>query len=90
MNQQTTERSLSPSNALALEIIRNHAGINRYQADMHLGHGSLTQRVSDLGDMGFQFATEYRKYVDLTGNERKGVAHYTLLGWRDPSEQTAA
>lgn len=85
MNQAQIERSLKPSEALALDIIRDNAGINRYQADIHCNHGSLTQRVSDLKDLGFLFHTDYKAYVDLQGNERSGVAHYTYMGWAEPA-----
>ncbi len=85
ITQAQIERSLQPSNALALDIIRNHAGINRFQADIHCGHGSLTQRVSDLKDLGFLFHTELRPYIDAKGNERSGVAHYTYMGWAEPA-----
>jgi hypothetical protein len=84
MNQAQIERSLKPSEALALDIIRNNSGINRYQADIHFGHGSLSQRVSELTALGFLFHTDFMPYIDLQGNERKGVAHYTYLGWTDP------
>ena len=84
MNQAQIERSLNPSESLALDIIRNNAGINRYQADIHFGHGSLSQRVSTLTALGFLFHTDFMPYIDLQGNERKGVAHYTYLGWTEP------
>lgn len=90
MNQAQLERSLKPSQAHALDIVRNHGGINRYQADMHLGNGNLSQRVSELGSMGFNFAIEYREYIDLLGNERKGVAHYSYLGWSAPTSMEGA
>lgn len=85
MNQAQIERSLKPSEALALDIIRDNEGINRYQADIHCNHGSLTQRVSDLKDLGFLFHTEPKLYIDAQGNERKGVAHYSYLGWAEPA-----
>ena len=87
MSQQTIERSLNASTAQTLDIVRNNAGINNYQAFAYLGRSCLTQRVSDLSSMGFQFATEYREYIDPNGNPHRGVAHYTLLGWRDPRVQ---
>jgi hypothetical protein len=84
MNQSQIERSLNPSEALALDIIRKNAGINRYQADIHFGHGSLSQRVSELKELGFLFHSKPKTYIDAQGNERSGVAHYTYLGWTDP------
>lgn len=89
MNQQQIERSLTPCAALALDIVRNHAGINRYQGD-DMGHGSLGQRVSDLEAMGFQFAIEYKEYVDSTGKVRRRVAHYSYLGWQNPAVSEVA
>lgn len=85
MSQAQIERSLNPSEALALDIIRNNAGINRYQADIHFGHGSLSQRVSTLIALGFLFHIDYMPYIDLQGKERRGVAHYTYLGWAEPA-----
>ena len=84
------ERTLTPCYALALGLLRRYAEINRYQAEIDHGHGSLTQRVSDLKDMGFVIHAEYKPYIDLQGKEHKRVAHYTYLGWVDPATQTAA
>ena len=90
MNQAQVERGLSESNAYALEIIRKDAGINAYQAVRNYGHYSLTQRVSDMGGMGFQFAAVYEDFTDHLGKLHPKVAHYTLLGWSDPNTQPTA
>lgn len=95
MNQAQVERGLCESNAYALEIIRKEAGINSYQAVRLYGHYSLTQRVSQMGFMGFQFASVIKDFTDHLGKVHPNVAHYTLLGWSDPqpsqtSDKTAA
>lgn len=90
MTIERIERSLKPSQALALDIVRNNPMINRYQADIHLGHGSLTQRVSELVGMGFVIQSIKKPYCDLQGNEHQGVAHYLYLGWKTPNESIAA
>lgn len=90
MGNPQIECTLTPCYALALDVLRRYAGINRYQAEIDHGHGSLTQRVSDLKDMGFVIYAEYKPYIDSHGKEHKRVAHYTYLGWAAPTTQTAA
>ena len=87
MNQAQLERSLKPSQAHALDVVRNNAGINNFTAHTLIGRTCLTQRVSELGVMGFQFAKERRAYIDGHGEIHKGVVHYTLLGWSDPRKK---
>ena len=48
------ESTLHPSLSLALDLTRRAGGINNYEAENH-GHATLTQRVHDLADLGYQF-----------------------------------
>lgn len=76
ITQKSVEESLPPSTAKALDIIRNNPNINRYEALLKYGHGSLSQRYCDLKAKGFIFAVQPDEWQGHVG-----VAHYTLLGW---------
>jgi hypothetical protein len=89
ITMEQVEKGLTPSLAIALDIIRDNPLINRYQADIHYGHGSLTQRVSELREKGFLIDSIEKTYIDLQGNERHGVAHYVYQGWKEPSQKAA-
>lgn len=89
ITMEQVKSTLTPSLALALDIVINNPLINRYQADIHFGHGSLTQRVSELRDKGFLIDSIEKPYIDLQGNERQGVAHYVYRGWAEPKPKAA-
>lgn len=83
ITQAHIERSLTPSEAQALDLIRNTGskGMNRYEAP-DCGHGSLTQRVSDLQDKGFLFTKTRETWIDPAGKPHTGVVRYHYLGWK--------
>ena len=83
ITQAYMERSLAPMEALALDLIRGAGGkgMNRFEAP-DFGHGSLTQRVSNLQDKGFQFSHTREKWIDPTGKPHSGVMRYHYLGWK--------
>ena len=83
MTQAHMERSLTPSEAHALDLIRNAGskGMNRFEAP-DFGHGSLTQRVSNLQDKGFQFSHTRETWTDPAGTPHKRVMRYHYLGWK--------
>lgn len=83
ITQAYMERSLRPSEAHALDLIRNadSKGINAYEAAI-LGHFSLTQRVSDMKHKGFLFSHTPETWVDTTGKPHDGVIRYHYLGWK--------
>ena len=83
ITQAYIERSLAPMEALALDLIRGAGskGMNRFEAP-DFGHGSLTQRVSNLQDKGFQFSHTREKWIDPTGKPHMGVVRYHYLGWK--------
>ena len=82
ITQAYMERSLTPSEAHALDLIRNAGskGMNRFEAP-DFGHGSLTQRVSNLQDKGFQFAHTRETWTDPAGTPHKRVMRYHYIGW---------
>ena len=83
ITQAYMERSLTPSEAHALDLIRNAGskGMNRFEAP-DFGHGSLTQRVSNLQDKGFQFRKTREKWADPSGKTHTGVVRYHYIGWQ--------
>ena len=83
MTQAHMERSLTPSEAHALDLIRNAGskGMNRFEAP-DFGHGSLTQRVSNLQDKGFQFSHTRETWTDPAGTPHKRVMRYHYIGWK--------
>ena len=83
ITQAYMERSLTPSEAHALDLIRNAGskGMNRFEAP-DFGHGSLTQRVSNLQDKGFQFAHTRETWTDPAGTPHKRVMRYHYIGWK--------
>ena len=83
ITQAYIERSLTPMEALALDLIRNAGskGMNRFEAP-DFGYGSLTQRVSNLQDKGFQFSHTRETWTDPTGKPHSGVMRYHYLGWK--------
>ena len=93
ITQQSIEQSLRPSEAHALDLIRQAGtkGLNRYEATA-LGHGSLSQRVSALQDKGFLFSHTPETWTDPAGKAHTGVVRYHYLGWKSftPQEGAAA
>ena len=93
ITQQSIEKSLPPSEAHALDLIRQAGtkGLNRYEAP-ELGHGSLTQRVSNLQDKGFLIGKTREVWTDPAGKAHAGVVRYHYLGWKafTPQEGAAA
>ena len=83
ITQASIEQSLRPSEAHALDLIRQAGakGLNRYEATA-LGHGSLSQRVSALQDKGFLFSHTPETWIDPAGNPHSGVMRYHYLGWQ--------
>ena len=81
MTQAHMERTLRPSEAHALDLSKRNGGINRYEATA-LGHGSLSQRISDLEAKGFLFAHTPETWIDPAGNPHDGVMRYHYLGWK--------
>ena len=83
ITQAYIERSLAPMEALALDLIRGAGGkgMNRFEAP-DFGHGSLTQRVSNLQDKGFQFAHTRETWTDPAGTPHKRVMRYHYIGWK--------
>lgn len=83
MTQAHMERSLTPSEAHALDLIRGAGskGMNRFEAP-DFGHGSLTQRVSNLQDKGFQFSHTREKWTDPAGTQHTNVVRYHYIGWK--------
>ena len=78
-----SEAMLKPSLALALDLTRRAGGINNYEAEYH-GHATLTQRVHDLADLGYQFAKTRETWTDPKGCKHYGVVRYAYLGWEKP------
>lgn len=83
ITQAYIEQNLRPSEAHALDLIRNAGskGLNRYEAP-ELGHGSLTQRVSNLQDKGFLISKTRETWIDPAGKAHSGVVRYHYLGWK--------
>ena len=81
MTQAYMERSLAPSEAHALDLAKREGGVNRYEATA-LGHGSLSQRISNLEVKGFQFAHTPEVWTDPAGTPHERVVRYHYLGWK--------
>ena len=81
LTQQYIESTLVPSEAHALDLSKRSGGINRYEA-ITLGHGSLTQRISDLTAKGFLFSHTTEIWIDPLGKPHYGVTRYQYLGWK--------
>lgn len=87
ITQDYIERSLAPSEAHALDLAKREGGVNRYEATA-LGHGSLSQRISNLEAKGFQFAHTPEVWADPTGKPHSGVMRYHYLGWKAFTQPT--
>lgn len=81
LTQQYIESTLVPSEVHALDLSIRSGGINRYEAII-LGHGSLTQRISDLTAKGFLFSHTTEIWIDPLGKPHYGVIRYQYLGWK--------
>ena len=80
------ESTLHPSLSLALDLTRRAGGINNYEAEHH-GHATLTQRVHDLADLGYQFSKTRETWTDPKGCKHYGVVRYAYLGWERPQSK---
>ena len=89
ITQQSIEKSLQPSEAHALDLIRQAGakGLNNYEATA-LGHYSLTQRVMDLDNKGFLISSTRETWTDPTGKALANVARYHYLGWKTFTPQS--
>ncbi len=81
LTKKYIESTLKPSEAHALDLTKRQGGINRYEAAT-LGHGSLTQRISDLAAKSYQFDKTYEVWIDPTGKKHYGVVRYKYIGWK--------
>ena len=70
-------------------LLTKPTGLNRYEAEQHLGICHLAARIVAIKDMGYIVRSTSERAADPYGHMHNGISRYFIEGYAAPVQEAA-